>query len=263
MIKREFKINLKSAIIWSSILIIMFFVVYLIYPYFITYDSMRDLDDMMKTFPPELLKAFNMDMSSISTAYGWYKTEGFMFVLLIFGFYSAHLGGTILLKEESDKTIEYLASLPIKRSRIVTDKIFVGSLYIILMVFLFGVFNFIALSILGDFDHKQFLLLSIVPLLISLPFFSINLFISTFMHKTKKNVGISLGMVFIFYLLNVLSELTTKVEFLKYFSIYTLADVRKVISNVSINPIMIVISFMITILMILFSYIVYRKKELI
>ena len=263
MIKREFKVNLKSFIIWSLILLIMFFVVYLIYPYFITYDSMKDLDEMMKTFPPELLKAFNMDMSSISTAYGWYKTEGLMFVLLIFGFYSANLGGTILLKEESDKTIEYLDSLPIKRNKIVTDKIIVGISYILLMTIIFGLFNYISLSIIGDFDHKQFLLLSIIPLLISLPLFSINIFISTYMHKTKKTVGISLGMVFIFYVFNVLSELTKEVEFMKYFSIYTLADVRNVISNVEINPIMIIISLLITVIFITGTYIKYNKKELV
>ena len=33
------------------------------------------------------------------------------------------------------------------------------------------------------------------------------------MHKTKGVVGISLGLVFVFYILNVLSELSTKVEF--------------------------------------------------
>ena len=263
MIKREFKVNLKSFIIWSLILLIIFLVVYLIYPYFITNASMKDLDEMMKTFPPELLKAFNMDMSSISTAYGWYKTEGLMFVLLIFGFYSANLGGTILLKEESDKTIEYLDTLPIKRNKIVSDKIVVGISYILLMAIIFGLFNYISLSIIGDFDHKQYLLLSVIPLLISLPLFSINIFLSTFMHKTKKTVGISLGMVFIFYVFNVLSELTKEVEFMKYFSIYTLADVRNVISNVEINPIMIIISLLITVIFIIGTYIRYNKKELV
>ena len=263
MIKRELKLNLKSTMIWLSILLIMFLVVYLIYPYFITYDSMRDLDEMMKTFPPELLKAFNMDMSSISTAYGWYKTEGLMFVLLIFGFYSSHLGGTILLKEESDKTIEYLDSLPIKRNQIITDKMIVGITYIFFMTFVFGLFNYIALSILGDFDHKQFLLLSLAPLVISLPFFAINIFLSTFMHKTKKTVGISLGMVFIFYLFNVLSELADEVQFMKYFSLYTLADVRGIIQNNMIHPIMIMISLLITIIMIIGTYFIYHRKELV
>ena len=263
MIKRELKVNFKNFIIWLSILLIMFLVVYLIYPYIITDNTMEEMDELMKVFPPEMLKTFNMDMASISTAYGWFKTEGFMFILLIIGFYSSMLGSNILLKEENDKTIEYLSSLPIKRSKVITNKVIVSIAYIIGIVLLLGVFNFISLSISGNLDQKQFILLSITPLLIGLPLFAINLFISTFMHKTKKTVGISLGLVFIFYLLNVLSELSTKVEFLKYFSVYTLADIRNVISKVEINPVMICISIILTVIFIIGTYINYSKKELI
>ena len=86
MIKREFKVNLKSFIIWLSILVGIFLVVYLIYPYIITDETIKSMDELMKVFPEEVLKAFNMDVTSIETAYGWLKTEGFMFVLLIVGF---------------------------------------------------------------------------------------------------------------------------------------------------------------------------------
>ena len=262
MIKREFKINFKNFIIWFSILLIMFLVVYLIYPYIITDETMKDMDELMKVFPPEMLKAFNMDVTSISTAYGWFKSEGFMYILLIVGFYASMLGINILLKEENDKTIEYLNSLPIKRNSIVTNKVIVGISYILLMVVLLGIFNYISLLISGDFDQLQFILLSITPIFVALPLFGINLFISTFMHRTKKTIGISLGIVFIFYLLSVMSELSKNVKFLKYFSVYTLADVRNVISNIEINPIMIVISLLITCLTIIGSYINYNKKEL-
>ena len=83
------------------------------------------------------------------------------------------------------------------------------------------------------------------------------------MHKTKRTIGIGLGLVFIFYLLTTLSEISKNVEFLKYFSIYTLADVRNVISNIKINPIMIIISLIITVIFITFSYVKYNKKELV
>ena len=263
MLKREFKVNLKSFIIWTSILIILFLVVFLVYPYIITDDTVKNLDEMMKVFPPELLKAFNMDITSINSAYGWLKSEGFMFVLLIVGFYSSILGNNILLKEENNKTIEYLESLPITRNRILTNKIIVSVVYMISMILILGIFNYIALLLSGDFDHIQYILLSITPIFIVLPLFSINLFISTFLHKTKKTIGISLGLVFIFYMLNVLSELSIKVEVLKYFSIYTLADVRNVVLNVAISPINIIISLVITIIFIFGSYIKYNKKELI
>ena len=263
MLKREFKVNLKSFIIWTSILILLFLVVFLVYPYIITDDTVKNLDEMMKVFPPELLKAFNMDITSINSAYGWLKSEGFMFVLLIIGFYSSILGTNILLKEENDKTIEYLGCVPITRNKILTNKIIVSIVYMISMVLILGLFNYIALLLSGEFNHLQYILLSITPIFIALPLFSINLFISTFLHKTKKTIGINLGLVFIFYVLNVLSELSTKVEILKYFSIYTLADIRGVVLNVSINPINIIISLAITFIFITGSYIKYNKKELI
>lgn len=262
MLKREFKVNLKSFIIWTSILLIMFLVVFMVYPYIITDDTVKSLDEMMKVFPPELLKAFNMDITSINSAYGWLKSEGFMFVLLVIGFYSSILGN-IVLKEESEKTIEYLESLPIKRRTIMTNKIIVSITYIIGITLIVGVFNYIALLISGDFNHKEYLLLSITPILIGLPLFGLNLFISMFLHKTKKTVGISLGLVFIFYLLNVLSELSSKVEFLKYFSVYTLADIRNIVTNGSLNPVIVILSLTITIVFIGLSYIRYDKKELV
>lgn len=262
MIKRELKINLNSFIIWLSILIIMFLVVYLIYPYIVTDETMKDMDELMKVFPPEVLKTFNMDIASISTAYGWFKTEGFMFVLLIIGFYSSNLGANILLKEESDKTIEYLSSLPIKRTKILTNKVIVSIVNILSLVLILGIFNFISLKISGDLNNKQFILLSITPILIGLPLYAINLFISTLLHNNKKTIGISLGIVFISYIFNVLSEISSNVEFMKYFSIYTLADVRNVISKITINPIMITISILLTTIFIVCSYINYNRKEL-
>ena len=144
-----------------------------------------------------------------------------------------------------------------------TNKIIVCITYITLMVLLLGIFNYISLCISGEFAHKQFILISITPILIGYPLFAFNLFISTFLHKIRKTTVLSLGIVFLFYILNVTSELSEKVEFIKYFSIYTLSDLSSVINNVSINPINIILSISITILFIILSYIRYNKKELI
>ncbi len=215
MLKRELKINLKSFIIWTSILIGLFAIVYLVYPSVFNSDNKQMIDNMMEMLPQEMLKAFNMDLSSIETAYGWLKTEGFVFVLLISGIYSGILGSQILLKEENDKTIEYLNSLPITRSNIAFSKILCGIIYISLMILCVGVFNFIGLSLSGEFDRIAFILLSITPLFSSVVIFTICLFLSTFTHKTKKTIGISLGIVFAGYFLNIISEMGTSVESLK------------------------------------------------
>ena len=263
MFKREMKINFKSFIIWTSILIGLFLVVFLVYPSIVNSDSMKMMDEMMKMFPEEMLKAFNMDISSIDSAFGWLKTEGFVFVLLITGIYSGILGSNILLKEESDKTIEYLNSVPVTRRKIVINKIICGLLYIILMVLAIGIFNFIGLTLSGDFDRKSYLLLSVTPLFSSIVIFAVCLFLSTFTHKTKKTLGISLGIVFASYFLNVISEMGESTEFLKYISIFTLADIRNVIIDVSINPLMVVLAIGITFFFIILTIIRYNKKELV
>ena len=263
MFKREMKINLKSFIIWTSILIGLFLIVFLVYPSIVSSENMKMMDEMMKIFPEEMLKAFNMDISSIDSAFGWLKTEGFVFVLLITGIYSGILGTNILLKEENDKTIEYLNSVPVTRKNIVFNKILCGIFYIILMILVIGIFNFIGLSLSGEFAKKLYLLLSITPLFSSIVIFAVCLFLSTFTHKTKKTVGISLGIVFVSYFLNIISEIGESTEFLKYISIFTLADIRNVILNVSINPLLVVLTIVITALFMILTIVHYDKKELV
>ena len=263
MFKREMKINLKNFIIWTSILIGLFLILFLIYQSIIISTNMQMIDEMMNMFPEEVLKAFNMDITSIDSAFGWLKTEGFVFVLLITGIYSGILGSNILLKEENDKTIEYLNSLPIKRTNIVISKVLCGIIYIFLMILVLGIFNFIGLSLSGDFDKKLYFLLSITPLFSSVVIFSLCLFISTFTHKTKKTLGISLGIVFASYFLQVISELSKETEFLKYFSVFTLSDIRNVIVHIRINYIIVGISIILSLIFILLTIFHYNRKELV
>lgn len=263
MFKREMKINFKSFTIWTSILILLFLIIYLVYPSIINNDSVKSINEMMNLFPKDLLKAFNMDISSIDSAFGWLKTEGFVFVLLITGIYSGILGSNILLKEENDKTIEYLSSVPVTRRKIVLDKILCGFFYIILMIFSVGIFNFVGLTISGDFDKVSYILLSITPIFSSIVIFAVCLFLSTFAHKTKKTIGISLGIVFMSYFLNIISEMSESTKFLKFFSAFTLADIRNVITSTSISPLMVLLSIGITALFLILSVLHYDKKELI
>lgn len=263
MFKREMKVNFKSFLIWLIILISIFLIAFLIYPSITNSDNIKMMNEMIEMFPEEMLKAFNMDISAIDSAFGWLKTEGFTLVLLIVGCYAGITGSNILLKEENDKTIEYLNSLPIKRNNIVFSKALSGVIYIVLMTIILGIFNFIGLSLSGEFDKKLYLFLSITPIFSSLVIYFACMFISTFTHKTKKMLGISLGIVLISYVLQILSSLGETTEFLKYFSVFTLADIRNVITNITINPLMILISIILSIILGGLTIIHYNKKELV
>ena len=131
------------------------------------------------------------------------------------------------------------------------------------MVVTIGIFNYIGLKLSGDFNRKQYILLSITPLFSALPLFAINLFISTFARKTKKTFGVSLGIALASYFLQILSEINEVTEFFKYFTVYTFADVRNVIVDVSINPVMFGISLLITLVFLIGAFVRYENKELV
>lgn len=263
MLKRELKTNLKTFILWTVVLMSIYLVIFLVYPSIIASDNMAELDAMMEMFPPELLKAFNMDIASITSAYGWLKTEGFVFILLVTGCYSGILGATILLKEESDKAIEYLATLPVTRKAIVLHKYLAGMVYTIGITLAIGIFNYIGLALSGDFEQKQYLLLAVTPIFTSVVLFSLCMFLSTFFKKTNGMFGLSIGITFISYFLNVLSDMNESVEAFKYISIYSLADVRNVITDVKLNPICICLSVVISAVLLVLTLYRYEKKELV
>lgn len=263
MFKRELKANLKSFLIWTGILVALFLLVFLMYPTIMSSESGAMIDELVTIFPEEVLIAFNMDIASMTSAFGWLKTEGMVLVLLILASYSGILGSNILLKEESDKTIEYLNSLPVSRAKIVTSKVLSGLIYIVLMVAFLTIFNFIGLSIVEDFDKSLFIKMSITPLLTSIVTYFLCMFVSTFTHKTKKMIGISMGIVMVSYMLQVISTMFEDLEFLKYLSTFSLADMRNVITEGVINPVTIVIAIATSIILYVLTLFRYDRKELV
>lgn len=259
MLKRELKVNRKSFIIWTITCLCLFLMGFAIYPSFNT----TDFDEILKTMPKEFLKMFNMDISSIGNVFGWVKTEGNTFLLLLTGLFASTLGSSIILKEESEKTIEYLHAKPIKRNDIIKNKLICGFIYISLMIIIVMIFNYVGLYLSGEFNKKEFFILSFVPLLAAIPFFLISAFIATFFDKTKKTGGISIGIVFLNYFLLIISNLNTNFEFLKYTSIYGLANSRDIIINNTIGLESIIIAIIISIVFILLIYRRYNKKELV
>ena len=263
MIKRELKANLKSFIIWTSILIGLFVVVLITYPLVFTDENMGVLDEMMAMMPEELLKAFNMDISSISTEYGWLKSEGILMIIMIVGIFGGILGSTICLKEENDNTIEYLAMLPITRRKIIIDKVIVSIIYITLMVVISGLFNLVGLLISGEFNISEYLMIAVSPLFVALPLFSINLLISMFLKNTKKSLLLAIGITFVSYFFLIMGEIDDATTFFKYFSVFSFADTRNIILEGSMNILLILGSLILSSVLIVLSILKYEKKELI
>ena len=58
LLKRELKVNFKPFLIWTSSLIVLFSVIFLIYPSIIASENIQMINEMMEIFPKEMLKAY-------------------------------------------------------------------------------------------------------------------------------------------------------------------------------------------------------------
>lgn len=263
MIKKELKDNLKSFIIWTSILILMYLMVFLIYPSIMNSENSAMLNEMLSAFPEEVLRMFNMDISGIDSVFSWFKTEGLTFLILIGSVYSSMIGISILSKEESDKTIEFLYSKPVTRNKIITSKIISGLIYVIGMIVVVTLFNLLGMYLSDDIEIKKFMLLSITPLFTMISFFFVSMLLAVLIKRPKKIIGYSLGLVFISYFLQIIGNLNDKSEFLKYLSIFELTPARDIIVNNSFNIMYPLISIIISLVSASLIYILYNKKELV
>lgn len=260
MLRRELKVNVKALFIFLLILVVMLGTVSAVYPSIMT--SNVDVDAMLKMFPKSMLEAFNMDVVSIGSVFGWLSTEGYMFITLLGGCYFAILGGTILLKEQSDHTIDFLYSKPVSKNKILTSKILCGFIYLIVYNVVVGLTTYIGLKVNDDFEFTKWALLTLAPLILEGFFFLLSLFLSLFFKKTSKGISIGIGTVFIMYLLNLLGTLSDKIEFLKYLSIFNYMDSRQILVDSHIETFGLVLTFVVSIIMITATYILYNKKEL-
>lgn len=258
MLKRELKINFKPFSIFTILMTSIYLISFLIYPSIS--NANMDLDALIESLPKEISKSFNMDSISISTISGWIKTEGYMIITLFGSIFFGILGGNILLKEENDGTIYFLATKPIKRSKIVVSKIVCGIIYILIFNLLLSIFILAGLKISNDLIMKDIIKIAVASALLHLFIFILSIAISTFFKKTRNSTSTCIGTILIFYIITILANLNENINFLKYLTPFSYVDISISSQSTIINLFILSIA---TFIPLIITFIQYSKKELV
>lgn len=259
--RREMKKNLKGLIIWTLVISGIAILNLLMFPD--VAKQQETLEQLLKQFPPSLVKAFGMDKLSMADPMGYYATKGYLMVALFGSIYAVMLAGNMLSKEHNEKTIEFLLSNPITRSGIVTQKLLAVFINLLVFNLIISVSNFIGFRMAGaEFDMGVFLLLSIAPFLLHLVFASISFFLSSRLKKSRNIVSISLGLVFVMYFLDIVSSISDKFENLKYITPYEYVDAVGIVINKSISSAYLGIMAGLIIACNLAAYLIYQRRDI-
>lgn len=257
---RELKANLRSLLIWGAI-VILFVVVGV--AKFSAYYHNPDMLSVLDNLPPSVLAAFNLQAFNLTTVSGFFGLM-FTYYALLLSIAAAMWGSDIIAKEERDKTVEFSLTLPVTRSRVVTDKTLAALVNcIVLLLITWGVSLVSAAGYQPDGGFYSFLALCMLALfIIQLIFLSIGIFLGCAMKRYKLASFTALSLLLGTYFISVISTLSKNLDFLKYFSPFKYFDAASMLRESKIDIASVGLSLAIVLVSMTGAYLTYRKRDL-
>jgi ABC-2 type transport system permease protein len=257
---RELKANSRSLLIWAGIVVL--FTVSGFVKFTGYYDN-PELIEVLNSFPPALLAAFNMNAFNLTTVSGFFGVM-FTFFSLLLSIAAVMWGSDIISKEERDKTVEFALTLPIRRSSIITSKVLAALVNCIaLLLFTWGISLLSVAKYTPDSDFYTFLSLGMLSLFfMQIIFLAIGIFLGCAMKRYKQASSIAVSILLGTYFLSILSGLQEDLEFLKYATPFKYFDPALLLRESSLDMTFVALSLGIITVLIAGSYVTYTRRDL-
>jgi ABC-2 type transport system permease protein len=234
-----------------------------VYPTFIQNQS--KITGMLTLIPKEALQFKGIsNFNDFLSVLGFYAINNIIYMMVLGSIYAIVLGSGILLREEYNKTAEYLLTRPLTRSEIFVSKLAVVMLYVFLLNLVTSLAGFISLELVrsSPFSIRAFLILSLYTLLLNILFSAIGIFLSTLVRRAKPITTFSIGLVLIFYFIFTLSKITAGIEKIGYLSPFRFADTNATSQGYTIDIWHLLYFTGISVLLTGLAYRLYKRKDI-
>ncbi len=258
IIKHELKENIKSLIVWSTIIGGMIIMFMLMFPAF--KDQMEDMVKMYANLG-SFSAAFGINRISFATALGFYGIEAGTIFSLGGALFAALTGSAALSKEEDKHTAEFLLTHPISRAQAVFNKLVFVVLQVLLINLVCFACGLLSFAIIGETaETKNLLLYHAAQLIMQLEIACICFCVSAF--QKKSNTGLGLGFASVLYFIGLLVNASEKAEKLKYITPFQYSDATLIFSEGKLDGLLIGIGCAIAAVCIILAFIRYCKKDI-
>jgi len=228
---KEMRRNAFSLMIWMIVITLLISVTMSFYRTFM--ENQSQIVGMLNIIPKGALQFKGIsNFNDLLSVLGFYAANNVIYMMLLGSIFAIGLSSNILLKEEYNKTAEYLLTRPLTRREVFVSKLAILSLNVFLLNFVTSLAGFICLEIVkkGPFSITAFLILSFYTLLVNVLFGAIGLFLSTIVKRAKPITTLSIGLVLILYFIYTVSKITANASAIGYLSPFKFANVD------AINP---------------------------
>ncbi|MDT1938669.1 MULTISPECIES: ABC transporter permease subunit [Carnobacterium] len=266
LIKIEWRNGIKSLILWSAAVMVILGLFMAVFPTMQS-SGMKDIvNTKLDAMPSELLKMFNLQGGTSLLEVTGYFAYVFQYLFLAAGIYAVLLGATALVKEETDGTIDFLYAQPLSRRDIVFYKQIANTLLLALFWLFTWLFSFGIIYVFKEKGSNWSTIVSQINRvflnegLVLLLLFAIGFCFSPILKSSKQTTGVALGFIFGTYILGILSEINSKVEWLK-----NVSPLHYAVPSTTLNENMKGIHLLICVMGIIafsgLSYFFYEKKD--
>ncbi|MFD1780916.1 ABC transporter permease subunit [Fredinandcohnia salidurans] len=255
----ECKAYRKTTLIWTLSLVGMMVLFMSMFP-----TIAKDIEDYKKVldgFPDAMKQALGLQVDTFGSVLGFYSYV-FVYISLCGAIQAMNFGTAIVSKEVREKTADFLLTKPITRKTILTAKILAAftSILFTSIVYLVASWLMVAAVATDEYSTKALLLISISLFLLQVIFLAIGIFLSVYLPKIKSVLSVSLGTVFAFFIIGMLSS--SGDEYKRYLSPFKYFDWYYMIEHTSYEGAFLIVGLGIVAVAIIASYIYYTKKDI-
>ncbi len=259
----EMKRNMLSLIIWTILISLLIAFTMSVFRTFV--ENQSKVMGMINLVPKGVLQFKGIsNFDDLFSVLGFYSANNIIYMMVLGSIFAIVISSNILLKEEYNKTAEYLLTRPLTRSEIFTSKLAVVFLDVFLLNLVTSLAGFISLELVkkGPFNINAFLILSVYTLLLNFLFGSIGLFLSTLVKKPKPITTLCIGTVLVFYFIYTVSKITESASNIGYISPFRFVDVNTLDPAYKLNPWNLLYFIGISLFLTGISYRLYKRKDI-
>jgi ABC-2 type transport system permease protein len=259
--KHEFKMNLKSVVIWSvsiTILLVAFM------SFFSSFAADAELlNEMMAKFPKELLIAFGMTDIDMATVLGYFGLL-FLFCQICLAIQASNYGFSLVSIEERELTADFLLAKPVSRTRILTSKLLAAISCLTITNIVVWISSFISINLFRgarEYDLKPVVLLLLSIVVFQLFFLAVGMVVSLLVKRVRNVTPYSMALAFGMYVLNAFGGMIgqTSLEIISPFKHF---EPSYILKNAAYNLPLALISLSVIIVSVAASYVLYSKRNI-
>ena len=258
IVRHELGLGRKAFIIWTGAVGFLLVICIFLFP-----EMKGEMDNISTLFSDmgSFTAAFGMDKLNFGTLVGYYAIECGNVLGLGGAFFASLCAVAILCREEKERTAEFLLTHPVSRIRIITEKLVAVMIQVVAMNLIVFALSIISMVAVGEsIPWKEVTLLHLAFLIMQIELSGICFGISAFMRKGS--IGVGLGVTFMLYFMNLISNITEKAEGLKYITPFAYCDGATIVSELKIDAVKVVIGMIICAAGITAAYLKYTKKDI-